>query len=98
MGVFFKYVILQLVLLEHLHLYPELWVQNLGGIAQILRYVDSRLHRIIHRFNEARAHHVVATQHEPPILTVNLNAKASGPFASELQKPPSPAPPRLREC
>jgi len=56
-GVFARYLIVQLVMWKGI--YPQVWVQELGGLFLVLKYIESRGHRIVDAMKER--------QHDQPL-------------------------------
>lgn len=54
-GFFAKYLIKNFVM--QTGLYPDLWVQHLGAIALLLKYIESRGHLLIESLKHRRATH-----------------------------------------
>jgi CHASE2 domain-containing sensor protein len=54
-GFLVKYLIVQLVVWKGL--YPQIWIQDLGALALLLKYIDSRGHRIIEAIEKRWFHH-----------------------------------------
>jgi hypothetical protein len=53
-GLMVRYLVIQLVQVKGV--YPQIWVQELGALALVLKYIEARGHRLIDAIMERRTH------------------------------------------